>query len=412
MQASQNCPSCKALWYAQVAYCPYCSTAAADIKPPQEANEDPPAPHEPAPPEARPQAAIQVEPARETSVENPPVQANEDPEATAEPDPQPSSVNRSEAPKLAPADHPTSASQAPQVSDEPTKPAPTSKFKQYLVVLAGLVVVLSGLYFALNRSPAVDPCEVALKEAAGLIAAHDAAGARAQAVLSVAVCTGPAQARARDLLTLADKAVATQAACDRAFAQINNLVTGQRLQAAERALGRIDAPCLQKAPATELRNRIQDGQRRAAEAQDQVRQHLQAGNPQAASQALDLVEAANREHQGLGSLRREVELAVRNQEEVNQPVVPEQAPVQPPSPRAEVRSPTPSPNSQVNPQADLIGAFLRDAESALAQKRFDAAKTFVDSALRIDPRNTEAAALARRIREQELTYLKEGTTIR
>jgi hypothetical protein len=59
-----------------------------------------------------------------------------------------------------------------------------------------------------------------------------------------------------------------------------------------------------------------------------------------------------------------------------------------------------------------VQAFLRDAETALAQSRFDAARTYVDSARRIDPGNAQAARLLQRIRERELQVLRNETTIR
>ena len=61
---------------------------------------------------------------------------------------------------------------------------------------------------------------------------------------------------------------------------------------------------------------------------------------------------------------------------------------------------------------DIAQRFLRDAEQALAQRRFDAAKTFVDSARRIDPNSAQAALMLRRIKDQELQYLREETSIK
>ena len=61
---------------------------------------------------------------------------------------------------------------------------------------------------------------------------------------------------------------------------------------------------------------------------------------------------------------------------------------------------------------EMAQSFLRDAERAMADGRFDAAKTYVESARRIDPGNSQAATLARRIKERELQYLKEETSIK
>ena len=63
-------------------------------------------------------------------------------------------------------------------------------------------------------------------------------------------------------------------------------------------------------------------------------------------------------------------------------------------------------------QSELAREFLRDAEQSLAQQKFDAAKTFVESARRVDPMNAQAAVLWRRIKDRELQYLKDETSIK
>ena len=60
----------------------------------------------------------------------------------------------------------------------------------------------------------------------------------------------------------------------------------------------------------------------------------------------------------------------------------------------------------------MAQGFLRDAEAALRQMKFDTAKTYVESALRVDPKNSQANVLSRRIRERELQYLNEETSIK
>jgi uncharacterized protein HemY len=60
----------------------------------------------------------------------------------------------------------------------------------------------------------------------------------------------------------------------------------------------------------------------------------------------------------------------------------------------------------------MVQGFLRSAEQALAANKFDRAKTQVDNALEADPRNPQATALARRIKERELQYLRDETTIK
>jgi hypothetical protein len=65
-----------------------------------------------------------------------------------------------------------------------------------------------------------------------------------------------------------------------------------------------------------------------------------------------------------------------------------------------------------NNQAALIQQFLSDAQTALAQSRFDAAKTYLDSARRMDPSNPQIDALARAIQNREHEVLQNETSIK
>jgi hypothetical protein len=76
--------------------------------------------------------------------------------------------------------------------------------------------------------------------------------------------------------------------------------------------------------------------------------------------------------------------------------------------------PVVAPNIQphANSQADMAKAFLQDAENALSQRKFDVAKTYVESARRMDPNNLKVEALSRLIRERERQILQQETTIK
>ena len=90
------------------------------------------------------------------------------------------------------------------------------------------------------------------------------------------------------------------------------------------------------------------------------------------------------------------------------PVVPGSAVLQAPTtPQPQQQAPA----RQENPQRELLQSFLRDAESALEKNQFDKAKAFVESAERIDPRNTAVGAMKRRISEREMSYMRSGTLI-
>ena len=60
----------------------------------------------------------------------------------------------------------------------------------------------------------------------------------------------------------------------------------------------------------------------------------------------------------------------------------------------------------------MAATFLRDAEAALAELKFDMARTYVESARRIDPGNAQADAMMIRIKQRQLQYMREQTTIK
>jgi uncharacterized Zn finger protein (UPF0148 family) len=404
VEASHNCPSCKALLYAQVAYCPYCGVRATTDQgaEPEEGRQASVAAQAPSAAPGVPDEIVPVRQERESqktqtlASEVSPVAATAAPVVAVAADSRPVDTRQPAAP--------ASGKTAPQ---DPTGPAGGAG-KKVFVVIAALIAAVGALYFALNRSAVADPCEVALNQAAELVASGDAAGARAQAALAMAACTGPAQARARDLLVIVDQAIAAQAACDRGIRLVSGFIAERRLQSARNAFDRLDTSCLQGGRGRDLWDQLESGQRSAMVAETEVLRSLVAGNLEAANEAVEKVAAANREHLGLPALRQEIQAALRSRAVASQPAPPAAPPRT--EERPSVVAPATSP--AVNPQAELAKTFLRDAEKALAQVKFDAAKTFVDSALRIDPQSAEAASLARLIRERELQYLKEETSIR
>jgi hypothetical protein len=63
-------------------------------------------------------------------------------------------------------------------------------------------------------------------------------------------------------------------------------------------------------------------------------------------------------------------------------------------------------------RTSMATMFLRDAEQALLQRKFDAAKTYVESARRADPNNPQLDSMMQQIRDRERQMLQEETTIR
>jgi len=281
-----------------------------------------------------------------------------------------------------------------------------------------VVVVLGGAAYFFIGKPAhkPDPCQDKLSQAASLLASGNAAGARSQSVLAMVSCSGEARSKAADLQAAADKALAKQVACERSLRQIGSLVMDRRLERARTQLYAQEIVCIESAQGKELRQKIDEGRTTATDAASQVRKYLAEGDLKSAREQLERLAASNREYGDLASLRQEVQSAAMSQE--NRPPVAEAAtkpqhdaaPAQKLAPVTQSAQPAPQPAA--NAQAEMARVLLRDAENALRQLRFDAAKTFVESARRLDPQNPQAAALARLIKERELQYLSEETSIK
>lgn len=72
----------------------------------------------------------------------------------------------------------------------------------------------------------------------------------------------------------------------------------------------------------------------------------------------------------------------------------------------------PAQRATPNNPAELVNASLRRAETALEQLNFDAARSHLEGARRIDPGNARAARLMQQIGEREIRYLREETVIK
>ena len=292
------------------------------------------------------------------------------------------------------------------------------------------LAALAGVYVIGKPNKQNDACDQALGQAAGMLSRGDAAGARGQTVLALAACSGEGRVKAAELQAAADKTVAAQANCERGFRRVGSQIAERRLQSARGTLDQLDTACADSAQGKGLRARIETGQAAAAAAEADMRQQLADGDVKAARTALDQVAANNREHPDLAALRQALaaggkapDSALRvNAAPTNVPAAAAPREVQREAPTA-ARLPTttarPPPAEAAvaappmpNPQSEMAQSFLRDAEAAMGQLKFDAAKTYVESARRIDPGNPQAATLARRIKEGELQYLKEETSIK
>lgn len=396
------CTDCEARLYDAVKYCPFCganqsgtksigvaavaATAVSSASPP---NEVPVAPMTATPPSA---SAV-VKP------KEPVVQASPAKTATAQ-----ASAQSAGSPAVT------------QNTGEQSLQKPQRA--RFGIVMGVVLAVFIGAYLSNRPSKKEDACEQSLNEAAVMLAGGDAAGARAQTVLAMASCSGEARVKVSELQTAANKLADAQANCERSFRRISSHISEHRLQSARGTLDQLDTVCVDSPQGKELLTQIETDQAAATAAEAEMRKLLAEGELFAARSAFDQVIARNREHPDLAALRHELAEGANALERTLPTNVPAEIqrerqgeqPLQ--AAHQQQKQPTIVATPQPNTQIEMAQAFLRDAETAMNMLKFDAAKTYVESASRIDPDNPQAAALWRKIKERELRYLKDETSIK
>lgn len=416
-ESERSCAHCAERLFSAVAFCPYCGAATADAARSAPTNaaagpggRTPDAPErQPGPvpdaPDTGTSPPAAVPPSVPPTPQAPPAGVPAPPPAPVSASAPSAGATKAPAASAAPATPPGTATKGDtaNTAPPPSLPASTRQVRRtgrtpwVLLALAGLG--LAGYWQF--RSVGDGPCREALGASARALAQGDAAGGRSQAVLALGSCKGDDAARARVLQGQADQALAVQAACERALQGVASQLDTQRLLGARKQLDGLDARCVRSDGAAVLRQRLEQAQRAADASADSVRKQLVLGDTRGAQASLDRLQGQNREHAELPALRAEVRAAIAAQRPAPAPV--------PPAPRPVVQPP---PGSTPAASPLLVQDFLRQAERALAQSRFDAARTYADSALRIDPSNPQAVRLLRRIQERELQVLREETTIR
>lgn len=285
-------------------------------------------------------------------------------------------------------------------TDETPEPVPERggrKVGGWIWAFVLLLVAGGGaVYFLWFGKP--DECQVSLEAAVALEARGDLAVARAQAVKAVAACGAKRTQQARGLLATIDQTMTAQASCERKFAQIAGFLDDRRLQSAKNSLERLEPECAKFPRSGALQESLKVREAAALEALAQAERFLGEQERTQSASAISRLAEVDREHPDLQPLRKSL-----------------QAIDSPPAPPQSMSTPQVLPRqleSDRGQKSDMAKGLLRNAEQALIQMRFDAARTFVESALSVDPHNSEAQALARRIRERELEYLKDSTTLK
>lgn len=283
-------------------------------------------------------------------------------------------------------------------------------------MLAAVIVYMNGKPGGKNESACNDAIDSGLK----LVANGSLDGARQKLATAKNVCTGKSSAKADDLQAAIGKAGAASGSCQRSVRAIERLIDGHQLQSAARGIAALDADCAGAASVDSLRKQLARQQAAAASVLVGVRQALDGKDATTARNGIARLEAIDREAVELPQLKADVQA-------LSAAAVPAPAPVSVPVPAALEPTPAraverpavaerrPLETSPVDSGAamrnEMAQSFLRDAERSLLEGKFDAAKTYLESARRIDPGNARIDNLSRRIRERERQVLQTETTI-
>ncbi|PHV25988.1 hypothetical protein CSQ93_21070 [Janthinobacterium sp. BJB426] len=398
------CNKCKTGLWTVVSHCPYCGHAVAGAARPAVAVPPPlPVP----PPVASKPPPVPVAPAPKPKPAPVPVSA-----PAAVPPPAPSKPAQPKAvPKPVPA--------APPASTE--RSSPPRKWLRWLggiAALAAVIVYMNGKPGGKNESACNDAIDSGLK----LVANGSLDGARQKLATAKNVCTGKSSAKADDLQAAIGKAGAASGGCQRGVRAIERNIDGHQLQSAARGIAALDADCAGASSVDSLRKQLARQQAAAASVLVGVRQALDGKDATAARNGIARLEAIDREAVELPQLKADVQALSAAAEPAPAPVETAPARVVPTEPAparaverpavAERRPPeTPSVDSGAAMRNEMAQSFLRDAERSLLEGKFDAAKTYLESARRVDPGNARIDNLSRRIRERERQVLQTETTI-
>ena len=302
----------------------------------------------------------------------------------------------------------------------PSAPRKWLRWLGGLAVLAFVIVYMNGKPGGKNESACNDAIDSGLK----LVANGSLDGARQKLATAKTACTGKSSAKADDLQAAISKAGAGSGACQRSVRAIERAIDGHQLQGAVKGLAALDADCAGAASVDSLRKQLARQQAAAASVLVGVRQALDGKDAAAAKNGIARLEAIDREAVELPQLRADVQA-------LSAAAAPAPVPVSPPAPVSTPAQQEPAPARVVERSAvaerrpadaapvdtgaamrnDMAQSFLRDAERSLLEGKFDAAKTYLDSARRVDPGNARIDALSRRIRERERQVLQTETTI-
>jgi hypothetical protein len=293
-----------------------------------------------------------------------------------------------------------------------------------VAVLALVIIYMHGKPGGSNDAACNDAIDSGLK----LVVNGSLDGARQKLATAKNACTDQSSAKADDLQAAISKAGAASSACQRDVRSVKRAMDEHQLQNATRRIAALDVDCAGAASVASLRKQLARQQAAAASVLVGVRQALDGNDAVAARSRIARLEAIDREAVELPQLKAEVQALSAAPAPAPAPAsaapAPETAPArvvttEPAPVRAVERSAvaerrpleTSPRDSGAATRNEMAQSFLRDAERSLLEGKFDAAKTYLESARRVDPGNTRIDNLSRRIRERERQVLQTETTI-
>ncbi|MET1114208.1 MAG: hypothetical protein ABWY08_04525 [Comamonas sp.] len=401
----EKCSACGQTLWSVVRHCPFCGalTAAHAVGVAGLAAEEPAAA-----PQPTPEVDVGVKPAAPAPTPEPVGVPSPAAPAASEKPAKPPAVQAPAPQVQSPASPQTPKSKAPGGAGTPAVPAPRARKRSHkLWIGVALVGVLA--YGLWNSKPAApDACDQALSQVQSAMQQEHAQQARQHAQAAIAACKDKERARlaknahdgAQALLKTQAQAQARaaqqqrqqQLACESSNRQIAGHLRSGRLVSAWQNLQRLEPACREMGETQALIAQFEGMRATAGKATVDARAQLAQGALAQARTSLEVLASVNRESDDLPELR-----AVLNKAR--------QAPVEGPG------RPASESGAQTAAQSELLRSFLRDAENSMQQRLYDRAKTYAESAQRIDPRNPEVARLLRRIKEHEMSYLRERIVI-
>jgi hypothetical protein len=409
----KQCSGCSATLQGEVAFCPFCGEGVDgavrkvwQVAAPVAASNAAPVAAVPAPPSVPVPAApvVTPQPVAAPTASVPPAAAVPPPSAPATPS-------------------------RPAADRAPIPPA-TRKGGKGKWIAGGIALLLVVLYnVGSGDKPVIEEnaCESAFDLGTQAVTSGDLAAARTQALRASAECGDKERAKVNTLQRAIAAAEKTDNACQRNFRSIDGLLQDSRPGRARAGLNELTAACSNKPEAEALRTRLEATQESIKGALADVRSALDARDQAQARAALAKLTALNRDEPSLNQLKWEVDALDAAAAAAAQPAPPAEVfmPGAAPVPRAPSqvqepaapRAPTASTASVTQDagaaqRTSMATMFLRDAEQALLQRKFDAAKTYVESARRADPNNPQLDSMMQQIRDRERQMLQEETTIR